>query len=67
MGAAGYNGLNRTQPDSALSAINALFVYVPMALFVLLIVLFWAYRLERIYPTVEKDLAERRASAGVAS
>ncbi|GAA1024799.1 MULTISPECIES: MFS transporter [Amycolatopsis] len=64
MGAAGYNGLNHTQPDSALAAINALFVYVPMVLFVLLIVLFWAYRLERIYPAVEKDLAERRAAAG---
>ncbi|SDR85264.1 MFS transporter [Microlunatus soli] len=63
MGAAGYNGLNQTQPESALTAITALFVYVPMALFVVLIILFAAYRLERIYPTVEKDLAERRSMA----
>ncbi|GAA4552016.1 hypothetical protein [Amycolatopsis samaneae] len=34
-----------------------------MALFVLLIILFWAYRLERIYPAVERDLAARRAAA----
>lgn len=63
MGAAGYNGLSDTQPDSALAAISALFVYVPMILFALLIIMFWAYRLERIYPTVERELAERRAAA----
>lgn len=63
MGAAGYNGLSDTQPESALAAISALFVYLPMILFALLIIMFWAYRLERIYPTVERELAERRAAA----
>ncbi|WP_419998907.1 MFS transporter [Streptomyces boninensis] len=63
MGAAGYNGNKDAQSDSALNAIEAMFIYVPMALFLLLIILFWAYRLERIYPKVEKELAERRAAA----
>jgi len=64
MGAAGYNGLKDVQPDSAITAISAVFIYIPAVLFVILIALFLMYRLERIYPMVEKDLAERHASNG---
>ncbi|WP_375001122.1 MFS transporter [Aeromicrobium sp. CTD01-1L150] len=60
MGAAGYSGLNDVQPDSAITAINAVFIYIPMVLFLALIVLFSIYRLEKIYPQVERELAERR-------
>lgn len=61
LGVAGYSGVLDTQPDSALTAISAIFIYIPAALFVLLIILFLTYRLERIYPRVEKDLAAVRA------
>ncbi|APX32924.1 hypothetical protein BH708_09580 [Brachybacterium sp. P6-10-X1] len=66
MSAAGYSGLLATQPDSAITAITAIFIYVPAALFVVLIVLFLLYRLERIYPTVESDLAARRRASETA-
>lgn len=59
MGAAGYDGLQDVQPDSAITAIGALFIHIPAVLFLVLIVLFAFYRLERIYPTVEKELQER--------
>lgn len=62
MGAAGYDGLQDVQPDSAISAIGAVFIHIPAVLFVVLIVLFAFYKLERIYPTVEKDLQERHAA-----
>lgn len=62
LGAAGYNGLAESQPDSAIQAISAVFIYVPLALFIVLIGLFIAYRLERIYPRVEQELAERRSA-----
>src|SRR5690606_14132757 len=58
MGAAGYNGMVSQQPDSAITAIGTIFIYLPMALFLVLIGLFAAYRLGRIYPTVERELAE---------
>lgn len=59
LGAADYNGLQEVQPDSAIAAISAIFIYIPAVLFIVLIILFAFYRLERIYPTVEKDLAQR--------
>src|SRR5699024_4825698 len=62
MGAAGHSGLRDIQPDSAITAISAGFIYIPAGLFVILIALFLMYRRERIYPVVEKDLAERHAS-----
>lgn len=59
MGTAGYDGLQAVQPDSAITAIGAVFIHIPAVLFVVLIVLFAFYRLERIYPTVEKELHQR--------
>ncbi|WP_147917138.1 MFS transporter [Ruania zhangjianzhongii] len=63
MGAAGYDGLQDVQPDSAITAISAVFIHIPAVLFIVLIVLFAFYKLERIYPTVEKDLQERHRTS----
>ena len=62
MGAAGYDGLQDVQPDSAITAISAVFIHIPAVLFLVLIVLFAFYRLERIYPQVEADLQQRHQS-----
>ncbi len=63
MGAAGYDGLQDVQPDSAITAISAVFIHIPAALFVVLIVLFAFYKLERIYPTVEAELQQRHGTS----
>lgn len=63
LGAAGYQGLAATQPDSALFAIDIGFIWGPIVLFAILIILFAFYRLERIYPTVETELVARRRAA----
>lgn len=56
----GYVGGQAIQSDSAIFAINALFLYLPIVTFVLLVILLVFYRLDKEYPQIIKDLRERK-------
>lgn len=54
---AGYDGNMDVQPDSAIDAISGLFVYAPIIISVLMIVVLLFYNLDKLYPTILKELA----------
>lgn len=56
----GYVGGQAIQSDSAIFAINALFLYLPIITFVLLVILLLFYKLDDEYPQIIKDLRERK-------
>ena len=57
--AGGYVANATTQTASAMLAINSLFLYIPMACCVIILVALAFYRLDPKLPEVEKVLAER--------
>lgn len=59
MGAAGYVEGAVTQSASALGAIHALYVYVPIVFSLIMPIFYILYKLDKIYPQVMKDLADR--------
>ena len=58
----GYIGGKAVQSASAMFAIKASFIYVPIILYVLVIILLFAYKLDGEYPQIIKELNERKAS-----
>lgn len=61
LGAAGYNGMLAIQSQSALSAIFALFIIVPVFFVLALPVILHFYKLDKEYSQVMADLAERES------
>lgn len=61
---AGYSAAATTQPGTVNTAIFAFSIYIPLVLFVVMIVLFHKYDLEKIYPQIVAELQEKRKSAG---
>lgn len=59
--AAGYNAMLEVQPKAVDTAIFAFSIYIPLALFIGLIILLKMYDLEKKYPEIMADLQERRA------
>lgn len=57
----GYIGDAAQQSDSALFAIRALYTWVPMILIIIGAVILAMCNLDKIYPTIRKELAERNA------
>lgn len=57
----GYVGGAETQAESAIFGINALFLYLPLATYVLQIILLLFYKLDKIYPQVEQELLDRKS------
>jgi len=57
----GYVGGAAVQSDSAIFGINVLFLYLPLATYVLQSILLLFYKLDKIYPQVEQELLERRS------
>lgn len=55
----GYSGEAAVQSASALFAIKALYTWVPMILIILGTVVLAACNLDKLYPTIRKELAER--------
>ena len=55
----GYVGDAAAQSASALFAIKALYTWVPMILIILGTVILAMSNLDKIYPTIRKELAER--------
>lgn len=62
LGAAGYDGLAATQTAEAINAIKNLYLYVPMAVLGLLPILFYMYKLDKIFPQVMEELLQREKS-----
>lgn len=50
-----------TQPQSAIDCIQYIFIFGPLLLFILLIVVCALYRLDKLYPQIMKELGEREA------
>lgn len=61
LGAAGYNAMLAVQPKAVDTAIFAFSIYIPLALFIGLIILLKMYDLEKKYPEIMADLQARRA------
>lgn len=61
MNACGFDGTQAVQPDSAVSFIRNLFLYGPAVTWAIIAVLLLAFTLEKIYPRIMKELAEREA------
>lgn len=55
----GYHGGATVQSTSAIFAINCLFLYLPLVTYVLQAALLLFYKLDKIYPQIEKDLLEK--------
>lgn len=58
---AGYNAAAATQPGSVNIAIFAFAIYIPLALFVIMFILFHKYDLEKHYVQIVTELKERKA------
>lgn len=59
IGAAGYDGLAAVQSASALAAIKQVYLVIPIPFLVLVPVFYALYKLDKIYPTVMKELEQR--------
>lgn len=55
-----YNGALATQSASAISSIYQLFIYIPVVIYVLQIIMLFMYDLDKKYPQIMQDLADRR-------
>ena len=62
LGAAGYNAMLEVQPKAVDTAIFAFSIYIPLALFIGLIILLKMYDLEKKYPEIMADLQARRTN-----
>lgn len=60
MGIGGYVGGQAQQTEAALTSIKVLFIHVPIVLGVLSIILLYFYKLDKTYPTIVKELNERK-------
>jgi len=49
------------QPDSAIQMIIHLYEYGPIFVRIVILLILWAWKLEKIYPQIMNDLAEREA------
>ncbi len=58
-----YDALAAVQSQRAVSAINIAFNFVPMLCCALACLLLWFYKLDRIFPQIQKELTERRLQA----
>jgi GPH family glycoside/pentoside/hexuronide:cation symporter len=55
------SGTTGNQPDSALTVIEFLFIYLPIIISGILVVLLYFYKLDKIYPEIVKELKIRKA------
>ncbi len=59
----GYvSGSDGTQPSSALSSIEFLFIYLPIIFLIILLIILVFYKLDKEYPKIIKDLKAKRVS-----
>lgn len=65
LGKAGYDGALAVQGEAALSAIKNLYVYAPIVFLVIVPILYYVYKLDKIYPKVMAELTEREKKEAV--
>ena len=58
----GYNGMAEVQTASAVSCIRIIFIVAPIAIYLILIVLAWLFKLDKQFPQIQKELEERKRS-----
>ena len=63
LAACGYNGLLAVQSEAAMTAIKTLYLYVPLVFMLAIPFLYLSYKLDKIYPQVMADLAERESKS----
>jgi len=59
LSAGGYVGAAEVQTASAILAVKSLYIYLPMLITLVQIVILFAYKLDKEYPTILKELKER--------
>ena len=62
---AGYQAAAASQPAAVNTAIFTFAIYIPLALFIIMAILFSKYDLEKIYPRIVEELKVRRAEKGI--
>ncbi len=63
----GYNGMAEVQTASAVSCIRIIFIVAPIAIYLILIVLAWMFKLDKQFPQIQKELEERKRSKASAN
>lgn len=63
LNAGGYSGAAKTQPLSAIHAIEFCYIWIPVILLVAVFIMNGFYKLDKIYPQIRQDLEEKRTSA----
>ncbi|MGN1030531.1 MAG: MFS transporter [Butyricicoccaceae bacterium] len=64
LSSAGYissSGTSVVQPDSALSMIQSIYVWGPILVWIIAVIVLLQYKLDKKYPSIMKELAEREA------
>jgi GPH family glycoside/pentoside/hexuronide:cation symporter len=64
LGSAGYDGLAAVQPQAALDSIRIIFLYAPVPFYFIIAILYFTYKLDKIYPQVISELQERERKSG---
>lgn len=59
MGATGFDGTLAVQTTSAMNSIVALYSWIPAAMFVVVIILMRFYKLDKMMPQIQAELAQR--------
>ncbi len=59
LGAAGYDGVAATQPDTVITAISNMYLILPLVVFIIGTLLFCFYKLDKIYPQIIEELQKR--------
>ncbi|MET3558478.1 Na+/melibiose symporter-like transporter [Streptococcus rupicaprae] len=60
MAAGGYDGSAATQTAAAIHSVNIAYIYIPLILTVVSLVILWFYKLDQEYPQIIKDLEARK-------
>jgi len=58
--AGGYDDEAVVQTSSAITAVNAVYIYVPLALTAVSLIFVYLYKLDKEYDNIIKDLDERK-------
>lgn len=62
LGAAGFSGMLHTQGKAAVNMISKIYIVTPIITFGVIVILMLFYKLEKMLPSIIKDLDERRSS-----
>lgn len=58
-----YSETTVAQPQSAITAIYALFIYIPILIFIIQLIFLYFYKMDKVYPRVMADLRVRKNQA----